>query len=64
MGDYHGIIPIPDKFKAGADVVVVPPMVVAWFDWVTLPHLATLAGLIYTLLRIAELLYGWWKKRG
>jgi hypothetical protein len=59
MGDYHGIIPLPDKLKGATDVVVVPPLVASWFDWITIPNLAALAGLVYTVLRI----YDWWCER-
>lgn len=59
LGDYHGVIPLPDNVKAGSDVVVIPPVIAAGFDWITIPNMAALAGLIYTLLRI----YDWWCER-
>jgi hypothetical protein len=49
--------------KGAADTVAVPTAILAWVKAISIPDLAALAALVYTLLRIAEVLYGWFKKR-
>lgn len=63
MGDYHGIIPIPDKIKTGADIVVIPPSLASLFTSIEWPTVAAILASLYTALRIGELLYSWLKKR-
>lgn len=52
-----------EQVKAVADTVAVPTAVLAWLKAITIPDAAALAALIYTLLRIGELVHSWFKKR-
>ncbi len=49
--------------KTIGDVVVIPTAIFNWFIALNLPDLVALAALVYTVLRIFELLYGWFKGR-
>lgn len=53
----------PQTLKAAGDSVAIPTAILAWMKAITIPDLAALAALVYTVLRIAELMYGWFKKR-
>jgi hypothetical protein len=53
---------LPQTAKAAADTVVIPTSILAWFKAITIPEAAAVAALVYTLLRIAELLVGWFRK--
>lgn len=50
------------QVKAAADGVAIPTVFLAWLKAITIPDAAALAALVYTLLRIGELCYLWWKK--
>lgn len=52
-----------EHLKAVGDSVAIPTAVLAWLKAITIPDLAALAALVYTVLRIAEVVYGWLKRR-
>jgi hypothetical protein len=56
-------LPPQEQLKAIGDSVAIPTAVLAWIKAITIPDAAALAALLYTLLRIGELLHGWLKKR-
>lgn len=56
-------MPPQEQLKAVGDSVAIPTAVLAWINAITIPDAAALAALVYTLLRIGELLYSWLKKR-
>jgi hypothetical protein len=65
VGDVR-LIPIPDNVKAKVDVVAVPTTLLGYFQSIPWPELAAAAACLYTLLRIAELIFGWvlqWRKK-
>jgi hypothetical protein len=57
------VVSAPQQLKALGDTVAIPTAVLAWLKAITIPELAAFAALVYTVLRIGELLYGWFKKR-
>jgi len=63
VGDYQGIIPLPDKAKLGVDAIVVPSAITSWVASINWPTVAAILACIYTALRIVELVYGWRKKK-
>jgi hypothetical protein len=56
-------LPPQEQLKAAADTVAVPTAVLAWLKAIPIPDLAAFAALVYTVLRIAELVHSWFKKR-
>lgn len=61
MGDPK-LIPLSDDLKAKADVVAVPSALLGYFQAIPWPELAAFLACIWTFLRIAEMLWGWWLK--
>ena len=51
-----------EHLKAVGDSVAIPTAVLAWLKAISIPDLAALAALIYTALRITEVLHSWYKK--
>jgi hypothetical protein len=49
--------------KSGADVVAVSTSALAYFKAIPWPELAACAAFLWTVLRIGEMVYGWWKKK-
>jgi hypothetical protein len=49
--------------KTPVDVAVVGSSILGYFKAIPWPELAACAALIYTLLRIAELLWAWRKEK-
>lgn len=62
MGE-RPMIPLSDAIKTKTDVAAVSTAFAAWFKAIPWPELAACAALIYTSLRIAEMVYGWFRKR-
>lgn len=56
-------LPPQQLAKAAGDGIAIPTAFLVWAKAITIPDLAAAAALVYTLLRIAELLHGWLKKR-
>lgn len=57
---------LQEQLKTIGDSVAIPTAVLAWLHAISIPDAAALAACIYTVLRIAELLYGWlrkWRRR-
>lgn len=52
-----------EQLKQIGDSVAIPTAVLAWLQAITIPDAAALAALVYTLLRIGELVHSWFKKR-
>ena len=55
-------MPPQEQLKVIGDSVAIPTAILAWIKAITIPEAAALAAFIYTVLRIAELVYGWFKK--
>lgn len=56
-------LPPQQLAKAAGDGVAIPTSILVWFKAITIPDLAAFAALVYTVLRIGELVYGWWLKK-
>ena len=52
-----------EQVKAAVDAVAIPTAFLAWLKAISIPDAAALAALVYTVLRIGELVYSWSKKR-
>jgi hypothetical protein len=57
------LIPLSDAAKAKGDVTVVAGSLLGYFNAIPWANLAACLAFIYTALRIAEVLYGWFKNR-
>lgn len=57
------LIPISDAAKAKGDVAAVGGAALAFFKLIPWPELAACAAFIYTALRIAEVVWNWFKKK-
>ncbi len=57
------LIPLSDSAKVKTDAVTVIGTFLGYFNAIPWANLAAAAAFIYTGLRIAEILYGWFKKR-
>lgn len=57
------LIPMSDAAKTKTDVVVGSGALLGYFKAIPWPEIAAALACIYTLLRIGELVWGWWKKR-
>jgi hypothetical protein len=64
MGDYKGVIPLPDDMKLVVDAVTMPTAVLGFVGAIPWSTVAAILASLYTLLRIVELVYGWFKARG
>lgn len=62
MGDPR-LIPLSDAVKAKADVVAVPSALLGYLKAIPWPELAAFLACIWTALRIAELVWGWFAKK-
>jgi uncharacterized membrane protein len=56
--------PHAGPLKATTDATVVGSAFLGWMKVIPWPEFAAAAALIYTVLRIAELIVGWFRKRG
>ena len=63
MGDYHGLIPASDATKHKGDVVAIGSAVLAFFKLIPWPEFAAFLACVYTALRIAEVVWGWFRKK-
>lgn len=61
MGDYHGLVSETTKTKV--DVGVTGGALLGYFKAIPWPEIAAALACVYTVLRIIEVVYGWWKKR-
>lgn len=61
--DPHYIIPLSDEMKAKGDVISITGAAFAYFKAIPWPELAAAAALMYTLLRIVEMVAGWLRKK-
>lgn len=57
------LIPISDAIKAKLDVATITGAGLGFFDAIPWPSIAAFVAFLYTSLRIAELLYEWFKNR-
>jgi hypothetical protein len=57
------MIPVSDAVNTKVDVGVGSATFLGYFKAIPWPELAAAAALIYTLLRITELVWGWIKKK-
>lgn len=53
----------PEQVKALGDSVAIPTAFLVWLKAISIPDAAAFAALVYTILRIAELIYGWVKRK-
>lgn len=49
----------PEQLKAVGDSVAIPTALLAWMKAITIPDLAALAALVYTLCRLTEWVVSW-----
>lgn len=61
MGDYQGVGEAMAKVKT--DAVVIGTGLGFSFSNLSFAEWAAIFTILYTLLKIGETLYGWWKKR-
>lgn len=57
------LIPLSDAAKGKGDVVAVASAVAAFFKIIPWPEIAAFLAVVYTALRIAELVIGWLRKK-
>lgn len=57
------LIPVSNEAKATTDVCAIGTAALAFFDIIPWPKLAACAAFIYTVLRIAEFSWAWFKGR-
>lgn len=57
------LIPLSDAAKQKGDVFAVTGAALAYFNAIPWANLAAAAAFIYTILRIAELIASWLKKK-
>lgn len=62
MGERQ-LIPLSSDTKIVADAVAVPSAFLGYLKAIPWPEVAAFLACIWTALRIAEMLYGWWNKR-
>lgn len=62
MGE-RDFIPLSEAVKAKVDVATVGGSLIGYFKAIPWPELAAAAACLYTLLRIAELIAKWWRRR-
>lgn len=57
------IVPVSDAVKTKVDVGVGSATFLGYFKAIPWPELAAAAALLYTVLRIIELVWGWMRKK-
>lgn len=57
------LIPLSDTAKTKVDVATITGVGLGYFNTIPWSSIAACAAFVYTALRIAELLYGWFKNR-
>jgi hypothetical protein len=57
------LIPISDAAKTKGDVAAIGGAAAAFFKLIPWPELAACAAFIYTVLRIAEAVWSWFRKK-
>lgn len=62
MQDWQ-LIPVSEPAKTKADVVTLSGALLGYFKAIPWPELAAAAAFLYTVIRILELLIGWYRKR-
>jgi hypothetical protein len=61
MGDFQGVSEAAAKFKT--DALILGPSLTLSFSKFSIAEWAAIFTIVYTVLKIAELVFGWLKKR-
>ena len=57
------LIPLSDAAKTKGDFAAGATTALAFFKWIPWPELAACLAVVYTFLRICELLVGWCRRK-